>query len=394
VPTRSLALLLALLALGATACTHPIVVKAPTLYPARIPVRAFPSIWLSGTALPEGDLIERLRVHLAENPQREVKRVELKELEPQREAGAISPLTLVVIVQPTLFSDAKGQWDVVPVTYCDFYWGCYTDYQSYYSVTPELVAEVGLTVYEGPTARVLQNDRLQSISYERDSEEARRRLLDELGLKLERAVDVLQSEIQLELEPVDEIPAARQAVEHMRRGAFAEGRSLLEQAAQQLGGLKKRLQARVWYDLGVARWLAPGPHGLTQPAFEAAERALKLADELDGSERYETTLERLRLARQRQAVLEEQRRAMEHNFALRGTAPANVTPIVPAPAPPPSGRMRSMAPPAPAPAESAPAAPPPPPDASVPSPPPPPVSSAPDAAAPPAPPANDAGAPR
>lgn len=339
---RTAVVALALTLVGA--CTHPIVISAPALYPARIPVRAFPSIWISGSSLPEGDPIERLRAHLAENPEREVRRLELKDLEPQREAGAISPLTLVVIVQPTIFSDVRGQWDMVPVTYCDFYWGCFTDYQSYYRAIPELVGELGLTVYEGPTARVLQSDRLQAVSYERDSPEARAQLIDELGLKLERAVDVLQSEIRLELEPVDNIPAVRQAIEHLKRGEWEPGRSLLEQAAQQLDGLKRRVQARVWYDLGVARWLAPGASGLSQQSFEAAEEALSRAIDLDGTERYQTTLERLKLARQRQAVLEEQRLAMEHNFALKGTSPANATPVVPAPAPPPPGALPTPAP--------------------------------------------------
>lgn len=324
---------LALLVLVATgACARPLVVKAPVLYPARVPVRAYPSIWVVGGALPEGDLGERLRAHIAHDAQTTTRRLEVKELEPLRESGSIPPLTLVVILEPSMYSDVQSRWEVVPVRYCDYYWGCFTDYQNVYSTTPQVVGEVVLTVYDGPTARVLQKEHFQSVSYERNTPRVRAQLLEQLATQLERSVDVLKSEARFELEPVDEIPAVRQALADIQAGRWEAGRSLLEQAALQLDGLSHEVQARVWYDLAIARWQAPGPGGLTRQAYEAAKRALDLAVAREQSGRYRGALERLELARQREAILEEQRRAREHNFAMApASAPPAASPTPPAP---------------------------------------------------------------
>lgn len=315
-------LLLSLLIAGATGCAQRVVVRAPVLYPARVPVRAFPSIVIAGNKLPEGDLAERLRAHLAKDGQHDVKRVEVADLETMREAGAISPLTLVVVVVPGIYDDPQADWVTVPVQSCDFYYGCFTQYQSVYTEVPQLLGEVTLTVYEGPTAKTLQTATFDAAVYRRDSPEARRQVIEQLGQQLERAVDVLQSAIKVELEPVDEHPIVRDALARIQKGGWEEGRALLEQAAAQLGGLKPRVQARILYDLAIARWYAPGPAGLTQAAFDAASRVLAEAIRLDGSARYKQTQERLTMARQRQQILDEQRRAAKVNYALKDGTPA------------------------------------------------------------------------
>jgi hypothetical protein len=314
--------LLALLALGATGCAHRVVVRAPVLYPARVPVRAFPSILLAGNTLPEGDLIERLRAHLAKDGQHDVKRVEVAELESMREVGAISALTLVVLVVPGIYDDPQEDWAAVPVQSCDFYYGCFTQYQGVYTQLPQLLGEVTLTVYEGPTAKTLQTETFDAVVYEPDSPSARQQLMEQLGQQLERAVDVLESKVKVELESVDEHPIVRDAIANIQQGKWDEGRALLEQAARQLGGLRHSVQARILYDLAIARWYAPGPSGLTQAAFDAASRALTAAIGLDGTTRYKRTHERLRQARQRQQLLEEQRRAAQINYGLKDATPA------------------------------------------------------------------------
>ena len=313
---------LALMAASALGCSSRVIVSAPVWYPARVPVRAYPSILIAGNTLPEGDLIERLRAHLAKDGQHEVKRVEVAVLETLRDAGVISRFTLVLLVVPAIYNEPQSDWRVVPVHMCDYYYGCFTDYQSVYTEIPQLLGQVTLTVYEGPTARTLQTTTVEAAVYEPDGPAARKHVIERLGLQLERAVDVLQSVAKVELEPVDEHPIVRDAILNIRQGKWDEGRNLLEQAAAELGGLRHSVQARIWYDLGIARWYAPGPAGLTQSAFEAASRALTEAIRLDGSSRYQGSYERLKRARQRQQVLEEQRRVAIDNYRLKGATQA------------------------------------------------------------------------
>jgi len=300
------------------ACVRPVAVRASVLYPARVPVRSFPAVWLVGGELPEGDLGARLAKHL-EQDGREVKRVPLGELEPLHAAGAISPLTLVVLLEAGLASALQEGYDTVPVQYCDFYWGCSTHFESVYVATPVLAGEVKLTVYEGPTARVLQTESFHAAVAAEDSKATRTRVVDDLGVQLERAVDVLKADVKVELEPVDALPLVTEAIDRIRAGDWRAGRELLEQQAKRLGGREHDEQARVWYDLGVARWHAPGAEGLTQPAFEAARRALGWAVARGGA-RYQPALEALERARERQAVLEEQRSATAYNFGLRASS--------------------------------------------------------------------------
>ncbi len=315
---RELVLWLALAT--ASGCAQPVVARAPVLYPALVPVRAFPSILIAGDKLPEGDLPERLRAHLAADGQHEVRRVEVSALEPWRASGAILPYTLAVVIESAIDSDAQGQWQSVPVQYCDYYWGCYTDYQNVYGAAYQVSGRAVVTVYEGPTARPLQTERFQAAVYAPDSPEARAQVFEQLAEQITRAVDVLKSEARMELEPVD-LPTVKSALALIHQGSWDEGRRLLEQAMPEIADAKPRVQARVWYDLGVARWFAPGPEGLTQAAYESARQAIERAIELDRTHRYNTALERLSLARERERVLEEQRRATAHNFALMGAKP-------------------------------------------------------------------------
>lgn len=317
-----IAVVLTLAALSFGACARPIAVRAPVMLPAQLPIRAFPSVWVVGGRLPEVDLGARLVAHLARDGQRAVRRVEVGELEPLREAGSISPLTLVVVLEPGIESSVRERYDVVPVQYCDFYWGCSTQFHSVYSATPEVVGELLVTVYEGPTARVLQHLRLDAVVYDRDDSVTRKLVADELGVQLERAVDVLKSTVRAELEPVDELPEAKAAIARIQAGDWEAGRAALEGIARSLGEQDRGLAARVWYDLGMARWYAPGPGGLTPAAFESAKQALERAIALDGSSRYRRALETLVRARERQAILDEQRRAAAHNFGLKGDSPA------------------------------------------------------------------------
>jgi hypothetical protein len=136
-------------------------------------------------------------------------------------------------------------------------------------------------------------------------------------------------------------------------GNWEAARSHLETAATELGGEGKKTQAHVWYDLGLARWFAPGENGLTQSAYEEAARALRLAEELEPSPKHRDTLARLTQARERFVLLEEQRAATAHNFQLAQDAKV-AGPGAPAP-----GAPGEPAAPAPATPAQMPAAPPP-----------------------------------
>lgn len=305
------------------ACAERVVVRAPVYYPAELPVRTFPSLIIAGGDLPEGDLAEQLRAHIASDGAHEVRKVAVKELEPLRKAGSIPPFSLVVLLEAGFSTDGQNDWQVVPVQYCDVFYGCYTNYQSMYNNAARLVAEVSATVYEGPSARKLQTLTLDAWQYGDDTAPLRRALLQQLATKLERAVDVLKSETRVELEQVKELPIVGLALQRLRAGHWDEGRDLLEQAARQLGGQRRRVQARVWYDLATARLYAPGPNGLDAAAFAGVERAFQLAIRLDGSKRYLRGYQRAKQARERSQILEDQRRAARENFAIKAnSAPA------------------------------------------------------------------------
>lgn len=311
---RLVPLLSALAVLALSACTHPIVARAPVLYPARVPARAFPEILVAGAVLPEGDLIDPLVAHLAAEGRHVVRKVDVKELEPMREAGQISPLSLTLLIEPSLYTDVRDDWDVVPVQICDFYWGCFIDYQTLYVSSPALIGEVRLTVYEGPTARVLQTETFEVVSLARDDKEGRARVLEQLTQQLLRGVDIVKSTRRIELLPVKKVPEVERALALIKAGSWKEGRQLLEQAAQRLGGKSRKVQARVWYNLGIARWHSTESGELPREVYESAARALKQAAALD--ERYRGALASLERARERQQILDEQRRATAHNRAL------------------------------------------------------------------------------
>jgi hypothetical protein len=301
-----------------SACAHTVAVRVPVLVPARVPVRSFPSIWVSGGMLEdEVYLQDRLAAHLAKDGTREVRRVELGELEPLRKAGQIPASTVVVLIDLKTEEGWQSDWATSPGYVCGFY-GCYSQFQTYPVYLPELRGEVALTVYEGPTARVLQRERFRSemTGDEDEDEAAADALIEELSRQLERSVDVLRIRKRIELYEVD-VPGVAEAVALIRRGKWEEATRLLEQAAATVSGQPAKVQARVWFDLGLARWFGPR-EGLTQAAYERAKQALAKANELEPHPVHRRALTDLERARKSHALLEEQRRATAENFAGAG----------------------------------------------------------------------------
>lgn len=307
---------LLILALLMGACAQTMTARAPLLVPAKVPVRVFPSIWVAGGDNPiENYLLDRLASHLAQDGRREVRRVQTAELEPAREAGRIAGTTAVVFLRASSNEAVRRYWDSAPTQYCGFY-GCSTNFQSYMVTALEVAVRAELTVYEGPSARVLQQERYERSLLGEDTQELRQVVVEQLAVELEHSVDVLRIRPRFELYRVRGMPEVKAALERIGKGDWTGGRAHLEKAATQLSGQKKSIQARVWYNLGIARWAAPGPAGLTAEAYAAAHRALAIAQSVAPAPHHASALAELDMARKGFEILEAQRQATAHNFEL------------------------------------------------------------------------------
>jgi hypothetical protein len=302
------------------------------LVPARLPVRVFPSIWVAGGEnSAETFLADRLAAHLAQDARRQIRRVQLGELEPARAAGTISPTTAVLLLHVSIHDSVRRYWNNVPMQYCGPM-GCGPSYQTFLMTAIEVTLHADVTVYEGPSARVLMQDRFESSSLGDDLQNQQAALLEEMAIALERAVDVLRIHPRFELYRVS-MPEVKMALAAIERGDWREGRAQLESAARNLGGQKPALQARVWFDLGLARWASPGPEGLTEQAYQDARRAFEWAQRLQPKPLHQRAIAELGRAREGFATLQEQREVAKHNFSLvQEQAPAEQP--VPAPDPP------------------------------------------------------------
>jgi hypothetical protein len=340
-------------------CVRSTMVRVPVTLAARVPVRVFPSIWVAGGNFAEDERIaERLAAHLAQDGKSEVRRVELSELEPARLSGQIPTSTAVVLIELDLREGIQQYWDTAPVQSCGYY-GCSTQYQSFASTAPQITAVASVTVYEGPTARVLQREQVGRSLVSDSAESARLDVVESIAADVEKLVDTFRVNERVTLYRVD-LPEVEAALRRIEAGKWVEGRTLLETAKDKLGGLKRRTQARVWYDLGMARRFAPGKSGLDQATYQAAQRAFHWAMRLDPREEYERARERLERHYRSVIDLAEQDRARRHNFevlAPLSKAQSNEASPPETPAAPPAAPDGATAPKAPADAAPTPSAP-------------------------------------
>ncbi len=309
--------------LAAPACATPrLEVRAPMLIPARVPVRAFPNIWVVGGETPsEIYLLDRLAVHLAADGKREIRRVESYELEPARTVGQIDKHTVVVALTTSTQDAESESLQSVPFHYCGYY-GCSTDWQFVPVSAVEVVVEAKLSVFDGPSGRVLQKESFSQRAVGEERDALYQSVVEQLAAELERAVDVLRVRPKFSLYKVNKLPAAVAALEKVEAGDWEAGREQLEQAKTQLGGQNKETQAKVLFNLGIVRWVAPGPEGLSQPAYEAAQRAFVKSREAFALPELETVMAQLSEARERFQILTEQRKATAHNFSNAARAKA------------------------------------------------------------------------
>jgi len=310
----------------ASGCVRSTMVRVPITFAARVPVRVFPSVWVATAPFDEDERVgDVLAAQLAKDREIEVRRVDIAELEPSRTAGKIAATTVVVLVELELREGDYRYWDNGPYQSCGYY-GCSSQYRSYLSTAPEITAVANLTVYEGPTARVLQRERIGRSLIGNDPQSVRLDVVELVAADVSKLVDALSVTERVTLLRVD-LPEVEQAILRIEGGNWREGRALLERAKDRLGGLTPKVQARVWYDLGMARRFAPGSADLDQATYESAKRALAWALRLHPNEEYRRAL--VRLERHYRSVIEiaEQERARKHNLAI---------PREPAPSPTPT----------------------------------------------------------
>lgn len=317
-PSLGWALALGCCVLMFAGCVPSVFVTAKITIPARVPVRTFPSVWVVGGNFAEDEqVVEALAGHLAQDNEIEVRRVDLAELEPARQRGEIATATVVLFTELALREGLETSWDTVPIQRCGYY-GCVTQYQSLMTNVSSVSGELVLTVYEGPTARVLQRERFQRSFAGEDAASSRAQVVALLVEAALDAVDILNEEVRVELYRTKQPDEAQRALSAIERGDWKEGRALLESAKDKLGGLTKKEQAEVWFNLGTARRFAPGPHGLDEAAYQASLRALQWALRLEPKPAHRIAVERLEHARQDSLDLVDQNVAREENHrALR-----------------------------------------------------------------------------
>jgi hypothetical protein len=308
-------------ALLVASCVRTLTIASAVTLPARAPVFVFPSVWVAGGKYEEEIyLLDRIAAFLARDKRREVRRVNAEELEPARQAGQISWLTAVVELSLSLRSSERAYTSMMPMQYCGLYSCGLTSYGMYSSYLPVLRGEAVLTVYEGPTARVLSRETFSDYVEGDSSQVLRPELVERLGEQLEDGVDLHMERRAFKLQKTG-LRGADDGIASLSIGKYKEGRALLETAAKSLGGEKRQIQARVLHALGVSRVLAPTPGSAD---LADALRALRMAAQVDPRPLYRDSLRRVEELDKQTKVLVVQQQAFEHNFALAKQAQGGV----------------------------------------------------------------------
>lgn len=306
-------------------------VNARVVTPAAIPVRAFPRIWIAAGALDtDRALADQLAEHIRRNSRSSVRRVPLDPLERQRAAGEIPQATVVVMLESDFDETLRTAWTTRPETVCGPF-GCYTSQRPYSFEVPTIIGELVLTVYDGPTARVLQRMTVRTRVEGAGYEDLRPRAIDNLARRMRQLVDRRSRTLEVELWPVD-LPVVRAAIAKIEAGHWRAGRRALERFARtaEMHRLEPEDRARVLYDIAQARRFDESFERTPILRLERAERVLRHALELDPEEdQFVRALAELAEQRRDEELLREQREATEHNFRL-GTPAAPGVPEPPA----------------------------------------------------------------
>ena len=334
---------LAVLMLGSAlvGCARGPVVSASYEVPPQVPLRSFPRVLVTSGHDPlEIMLAQELVRHLSADI--EAWRVDRDRLEHMRIRGDIPAASLVVLLEVHSREGVEVETTSRPETVCGAS-GCYnrTRYDDFN--VPTLRATAVVTVYEGPTARVLQRVHIEARERGRTLEAMQERILARLLTDVRQLVDSRSEQVEVRLLPVD-LPGVSEALALIEAGSWREGRVGLETAAQSAAAaaLGRGDRARLLYDLGIARRFDPVTAQEDSAShFAAAEAALRKAVQLDPRERYADALARLRAHRRATVDAARQREAAERNFSLEHHAEA--------PEPPPAVDVEGEIPPPPPP---------------------------------------------
>lgn len=294
----------------AVGCGSSTTATARIVRPAEVPVRSFSAVWIATGHLPvETRIAQGLVQHLENADSIEVRRVDVEKLEPARAAGRIPPGTAVLLLEVEFEEDVRREWSTRPERICGPY-GCYTEQRSYDYLVPRVRGVLTVSMYEGPSARLLQKVSLDATDEGRSHAALRRRVAGELVEKARAAVDQRVEPVRVTLLEVD-LPRVDEALGTIRRGDWRRGRALLERVVRSDGAttLPAEQRARLWYDLGQARRFDPATLEEPDRHFGLARRALEKAVDLQDTPLYHSALADLSRHREQVARVREQQAA-------------------------------------------------------------------------------------
>ncbi len=319
----------ALLACLAGGCTPAVTVRGAVLQPARVPIRAFPTILVVTNADPDTETLADAVARHLEGGDSTVRRLREVELDDLRDAGQVARATAVVRLRVTVTTREQARWDRRSELSCGP-GGCIQRARSVVAGVPIVVGDVALDVIDGPSGRVLQRERLLAEESGPDDVAARLRVAERLVERVGELVDQRTEQVAVQLLPLEE-PAVREALQTIAEGRWGAGRRQLERfvAGPAFASLPPRDQARALYDLGQARRFDRSLPAETR--FDRAAEALRRAVRLTPEPRFAEALAQLDDHRRSRAMVAEQRAATAHNFALAARERE-------APTPPPSYR--------------------------------------------------------
>lgn len=297
------------------ACAGNVTAQGVVVKPADLDVRSHPSILVAST---DDDLelgiATELALHLDATGPNAVAQVHVGELEPRRLTGGMPAAGVVVLVELRLDRETRAEWASRPETVCGPV-TCYTTTRSYLRRVPEVRGELVLTLYDAPSARVLDRRAFRAAYEGTTPVSLERRVAERLGRLARDAVDARRLLRRVRLSRFDG-PEADRALDAIARGDWAEGRALLETlvtrpAFTRLGAPER---ARGWYALGQARRFDPSTIDDFARHFDAAREALVRARELDPRREHEAALEDLDEHRRMLERLAEQRARARARF--------------------------------------------------------------------------------
>ncbi len=297
-------------------------VRGDVLVAARLPVRTYPSVIVASGLLPhEQQLAQALVEHLVASrprPANDVELVDIDRLEPMRRAGHIAPGTVVLILGLEFREALRPEWGSRPETVCGPF-GCYTTRRNVAYDIPTSRASLRVTLYDGPSARELDQVVLHQEDEGREYAYMRDRLVESLGTRVQRLVDTRRERVEVELCDSDLAEVERAATVIAEEGDWTRARGLLEEATERrrLARLSREDRACVLYDLALAQRFDPASLGDPAAHFAAAERTLQRAIRLDPDEDdYQRALVALRHHRREVMRVREQQSARERNFEI------------------------------------------------------------------------------